>query len=165
MATVAAASDARPRRYAKEQPTAAPFPPPQADFSLAGLCAIQGVAEGRDGNAGHLAFSTCAYYNSSSVIMDTLFVCTLQVQTIAFEEFQFTPRRTLTLTFHRWFSAPKSFHLSASQRPPRLARPGTLSLIYWMRVGRAVLLVHHEAVPQHPAPTLRQRGDVSLGEL
>ena len=48
MGTVAAASDARPRRYAKEQPTAAPFPPPQADFSLAGLRAIQGVAEGRD---------------------------------------------------------------------------------------------------------------------
>jgi hypothetical protein len=45
---VAAASDARPRRYAKEQPTATPFPPPQADFSLAGLPAIQGVAEGRD---------------------------------------------------------------------------------------------------------------------
>ena len=46
MATVAAASDARPRRYAKEQPTAAPFPPPQADFSLAGHAVIQGVADG-----------------------------------------------------------------------------------------------------------------------
>jgi hypothetical protein len=40
MATVAAASDARPRRYTKEQPTAAPFPPLQADFSLAGLPAL-----------------------------------------------------------------------------------------------------------------------------
>ena len=46
MGTVAAASDARPRRYAKEQPTAAPFPPPQADFSLAGHAVIQGVADG-----------------------------------------------------------------------------------------------------------------------
>ena len=46
MATVAAASDARPRRYAKEQPTAAPFPPPQADFSLAGRAVIQGVVDG-----------------------------------------------------------------------------------------------------------------------
>ena len=46
MATVAAASDARPRRYAKEQPTAAPFPPPQADFSLAGHAVIQGVVDG-----------------------------------------------------------------------------------------------------------------------
>ena len=46
MATVAAASDARPRRYAKEQPTAAPFPSSQADFSLAGHAVIQGVADG-----------------------------------------------------------------------------------------------------------------------